>query len=348
MIKVGVLGASGYAGADLVRLLVQRQDIELIFVDSGSREGIPFSQLYPNMKDLIELDFSSLDVENNKYFQQIDVLFCALPHAVSQKAVVAAMEAGLKVIDLSADFRLQDVESYESWYQTPHIAQDILKEAVYGLPEINRPAIKGSQLIANPGCYPTSILLGLYPLLKAGYQANSPIISDSKSSLSGAGRSLKDGNLFSQANENVTPYSVGNHRHTPEILEQMEAITGQKAKLLFSPHLVPMNRGLLSTIYVANDFNLSQKQVQGLYEETYQKEYFVRVLAQGTTPNTKAVAGSNYCDISVKVDDSTGYIVIMAAIDNLIKGAAGQAMQNMNILFGLNEEKGLEQFPTWP
>ncbi len=348
MIKIGILGSSGYAGAELVRLLLQHSDTEIVFVDSKDSEGTKFAELYPNLYESISHTFTSLDITDNPYFDKIDLLFCALPHGLTQKAVSAAFKRGLKIVDLSADFRLSDPSVYESWYDTKHIAIDELKNAVYGLTEINREKIKDAILIANPGCYPTSILLGLYPLFKSGYAADAPIISDSKSGVSGAGRGLKDPFLYCQATENISPYAVGAHRHTPEIKEQLDLISGKDCRLLFTPHLVPMQRGILSTIYIANEHNLNIDEIYKLYHKIYDNEKFVRLLPHGTMPKTKAVSGSNYCDISITIDDNSGYIVIMSAIDNLIKGASGQAVQNMNLMFGLKEDAGLTQLPVWP
>ncbi|MGP6139703.1 MULTISPECIES: N-acetyl-gamma-glutamyl-phosphate reductase [unclassified Jeotgalibaca] len=348
MIKIGILGASGYAGAELVRLLVQRNDVEIVFVHSNSFSDAPFIQRYPHLKGLFTADFAAMDLENNDYFDEIDILFCALPHAKSQAAVKAARSKGLKVIDLSADFRLKDSAVYEEWYQTEHHANEALQEAVYGIPELNRQAIKGAELVANPGCYPTSVILGIYPLLKEGYHPCQPIISDSKSGISGAGRGLKDGNLFTQATETIHPYAVGTHRHTPEIEEQLTIISGNKTQVIFVPHLVPMQRGILSTLYVKNEQGLSEDELHSLYKHHFEGEHFIRVLKKGDTPTTKAVSGSNYCDIGLAIDKRTDTIIIMSAIDNLIKGASGQAIQNMNLMFGLEETKGLTQAPIWP
>lgn len=348
MIKVGILGASGYAGAELVRLLVQRNDVEIVFVHSNRFSDMPFSKRYPHLKGVFTTEFKGMDFEDNEYFNQIDVLFCALPHAKSQAAVKAARAKGIKVIDLSADFRLKDASVYEEWYQTEHVAEEALLEAVYGIPEINRHAIKETSLIANPGCYPTSVILGLYPLLKEGYRPSHPIISDSKSGVSGAGRSLKDGNLFVQTTETINPYAVGTHRHTPEIEEQLSKISGSETQVIFVPHLVPMQRGILSTMYVKNEYNLSEEELYSLYKSYYGWEPFIRLLDKGETPTTKAVSGSNYCDIGLALDKRTNTIIVMSVIDNLIKGASGQAVQNMNIMLGLEETSGLTQQPMWP
>lgn len=348
MIKAGILGASGYAGAELVRLLGQRDDVELVFVHSNQHADASFSIRYPHLKKLVETVFITMDDAVENYFNKIDVLFCALPHGASQKAVKAGVANGLKVIDLSADFRIQDTSVYEEWYEVPHTAADLLPNAVYGLPEIHRESIQKTNIVANPGCYPTSILLGLYPLFAADFFPKETIISDSKSGLSGAGRGLKDGNLFAQATENIHPYSVGSHRHTPEIKEQLTQLSGQPTSLMFVPHLVPMQRGILSTIYVKNEHDLTETQLYDLYQDFVTKNPFVRLLDAGETPHTKAVSGSNYCDLSIKIDSESNTIIIMSAIDNLLKGASGQAIQNMNLMFGLEETKGLTQMPIWP
>lgn len=348
MTKVGILGASGYAGAELVRLLSQREDVELAFLHSNSHAEIPFAKRYPNLRTITDLDFVAVNLDAAPDYSGIDILFCALPHGQSQKVVQQALSQGVRVIDLSADFRLQDAEVYESWYGVEHQAQTELLEAVYGLPEMNREQIKQANLVANPGCYPTSALLGLYPLLKAGYGTKASIIVDSKSGVSGGGRGLKDGNLYTQVTESIHPYAVGTHRHTPEITEQLTAISGEPASLIFVPHLVPMQRGILSTIYVQNEHQLAEEDLLNLYSQHYGEEYFIRTLDGGETPQTKAVSGSNFCDVALKVDEATNTIVIMAVIDNLIKGASGQAIQNMNLMLGLEETKGLTQAPMWP
>ncbi|MDO5689817.1 MAG: N-acetyl-gamma-glutamyl-phosphate reductase [Tissierellia bacterium] len=348
MIKVGILGSTGYAGGELTRLLASREDIELVFLDSNSFEGRSYTSLYPNLRGAIDLSCTSLDIVQNEYFSKIDVLFCALPHGLTQKAVKAALDANLKVIDLSADFRLKDPVVYEEWYDTPHIAQEELKTAVYGLCEVYREQIPKTDLIANPGCYPTSVLLALYPLMKEKLVGTSRIISDSKSGVSGGGRSLRDGNLYSQASENLAAYGVGQHRHTPEMEEQLSLFAQEPVQIQFTPHLVPMLRGILSTIYVENTGALTEQDLAELYHQYYGDEYFIRITGSETLPITKAVAGSNFCDIGYKVDTRTGNIVLVSVIDNLIKGASGQAIQNMNLLFGIEESKGLTQLPVWP
>lgn len=347
MIKVGILGASGYTGAELIRLLSKREDVELIFIHSNSYEGKSVSSLYPNLREIGDLTFTTIEDAFENKMKYIDVLFCALPHGLTQKAVKDALDLGVKVIDLSADFRLKDPVEYEKWYDTKHNATDELKEAVYGLVEINRDKIKDARLIANPGCYPTSITLGLYPLLKENL-VKGTIISDSKSGVSGAGRATKDGNLYCQCDESISPYGVASHRHTPEIKEQLNYFTENEVDILFTPHLVPMMRGILSTIYVKNDNNLEEDEILEIYHKYYDKEKFIRVLPKGVFPKTREVSGSNYVDIAVKVDNRTGYIIVMSVIDNLFKGASGQAVQNMNVMFGLDESKGIDFAPMWP
>lgn len=347
MIRVGVLGASGYAGAELVRLISQRDDLDLIFADSHGSGARPISSLYPNLRKFSDINFSSLDISDNESFDKIDVLFCALPHGLTQTTVQYALKRpNLKVIDLSADFRLRDKATYEAWYDTDHLAEEELKQAVYGLPELYRDEVKDARLVANPGCYPTSIILGLYPLIRQGYDIGT-IISDSKSGVSGAGRGLKDPNLYGQASQSMKAYSIGSHRHTPEVIQELKRHTDKDIDLLFTPHLVPMNRGILSTMYVKNIGGLKKSDLLDLYKEAYSKEFFIRVLEDDLV-QTKAVAMSNFVDIGLTVDDRTGYIVVTSAIDNLIKGASGQAMQNMNLMFGIEETKGLTQLPFWP
>lgn len=347
MIRVGILGASGYAGADLMRLIHQRDDLELVFADSKEYGGQRVSLYYPNLEKFNDMDFTSLDIDDNEYFDEIDVLFCGLPHGLTQTTVKSALKRqGLRIIDLSADFRLRDKDIYERCYQTDHTAPEELEIAVYGMSEIYRDRIRDARLVANPGCYPTSITLGLYPLFKEGHCPDM-VISDSKSGLSGAGRGLKDQNMFGQAGENMKAYSIGSHRHTPEIKQELSLASAKDFDLLFTPHLVPMQRGILSTIYLKNIDKLTRDDILSIYNEYYKDEYFIRILDH-SLPQTKSVAGSNFIDIGFEVDEKTNHIVVVSAIDNLMKGAAGQAMQNMNIMFGLGETKGLEQIALWP
>ena len=348
MIKIGILGSTGYAGSELVRLLSSHPYAEIVFLDSRSYENKSYTDIYPHLESKLDKNCSSIDLMDDSHFKNLDLLFCALPHGLSQIAVKQGLKNKVKVIDLSADFRISDIASYEHWYQVEHLAKEEVKLAVYGLCEINREKIKASSLVANPGCYPTSILLALYPLLKEGVIKAQGIIADSKSGISGAGRNLSDANLFSQCNENIRAYSLCKHRHIPEIEKQLSLYADTPLTLQFSPHLIPMNRGILSTIYADMNKNLSCSEVYDLYSTYYSDEYFVRLLSGGKLPQTKAVSGSNYCDIGFDIDKRTGKIIIVSAIDNLIKGASGQAVQNMNLMFGLDEHTGINQLPMWP
>ncbi|WP_026478022.1 N-acetyl-gamma-glutamyl-phosphate reductase [Alkaliphilus transvaalensis] len=348
MIKAGILGSTGYAGSELTRLLMNHPKVKIEFLDSRSYEGDTYSNIYPNLKGLVDIKCSSIDLANPVELDNIDVLFCALPHGLSQKAVQEGVKRGIKVIDLSADFRISNPSVYEDWYNVEHKALHELKTAVYGLTEIHRENIKTTQLVANPGCYPTSILLAVYPLLKEKLILTEMIIADSKSGVSGAGRNPIDATIYAQCNESVKAYSLGTHRHTPEIEQELSLMAGGQVLIQFTPHLIPMTRGILSTIYVMNSNNLKEKDLVEIYHNYYKNENFIRVLTGGQLPQTKAVVGSNLCDIGFKVDERTGKIILVSAIDNLIKGASGQAVQNMNVMFGIEEMIGLQQMPLWP
>lgn len=348
MFQVGILGATGYVGAELVRLLGQHPQCEIALLDSRSYGGVQYGEIYPSLGRKIQQQCITVDLQNPTALKGLDVLFCALPHGLSQQAVKVGLEGGLKVIDLSADFRIHDPKVYEQWYQTPHQEPELLKQAVYGLTEINREAVASAQLVANPGCYPTSILLPLIPLLKAGVIETIGIIADAKSGVSGAGRSLSDGNLFAQCNENLKAYGLGVHRHIPEIEQELSKAAGEAIQIQFTPHLVPMNRGILTTLYLTPKASLGEGEMMAIYQEAYGREGFVRCLPQGQLPQTKAVAGSNYCDIGFTIDRRTGRLLMVSAIDNLMKGAAGQGVQNMNVMLGLPEDLGINQLPLWP
>ncbi|MBE0450905.1 MAG: N-acetyl-gamma-glutamyl-phosphate reductase [Clostridia bacterium] len=348
MIKVGILGSTGYAGAELTRLLASHPEVEIEFLDSRSYEDKEYLSIYPNLNKFLSQKCVRVDVESDNYLKSIDIMFCALPHGLSQRAVHRGLSLDIGVVDLSADFRLTDPQTYEEWYKTPHQGVEDLKKAVYGLCEIYRDKIKGSQLVANPGCYPTSIILALYPLLKENLVDLGTIIIDSKSGVSGAGRNLSDIALYGQCNENVRAYGIGSHRHTPEIEQEISFASNQQVTVQFTPHLIPMTRGILSTIYFKNRKHVSEVELEEIYAGYYGKEYFIRSLERGSLPQTKSVSGSNFCEIGFKVDERTGHIVLVSAIDNLIKGAAGQAVQNMNIMMGYEESLGLKQTPIWP
>lgn len=346
MIKVGILGSTGYVGGELTRLLSQHKKVQLKFLDSRSYASMAYSKVYSNLRNIVEDKCTSINLEED--LQEIDLLFCALPHGLSQGAVKKSLEKGKKVVDISADFRLKNPLTYEKWYNTKHEALEALNNAVYGLSEIYSDEISKTQLVANPGCYPTSVLLPLYPLLKEKMIIDDFIIIDSKSGVSGAGRVAVDGNIFGQCNENLKAYGIGVHRHTPEIEQELSIAANKEVMIQFTPHLIPMTRGILSTIYINNNKGLKLEDVKSVLNNYYQKHQFIRILEEGEYPQTKAVYGSNYCDIGFKIDDRTKMIVIVSAIDNLVKGAAGQAVQNMNLMFGFDEGEGLQQGPIWP
>lgn len=346
MIRVGILGATGFVGAELIRLLINHPKVKINFLDSRSYKDIEYSKVYPNLKNYIDKKCISVDLD--KDLDEVDILFCALPHGVSQEPVKQAITKGVKVIDLSADFRIKDSNAYESWYGVKHEALEELQSAVYGLSEIYTDKIKDSKLIANPGCYPTSIILPLFPLLKEKVITEDVIIIDAKSGVSGAGRTPSEGNLYALCNENIKAYSLGEHRHTPEIEQELSQAARRQVMVQFTPHLTPMTRGILSTIYIKNTENLDYLDIRNIYETYYGDQFFVRILDENEFPQTKAVYGSNFCDIGFTIDKRTNTIIIVSAIDNLVKGAAGQAIQNMNIIFGLSQDVGLNIVPIWP
>lgn len=346
MYKIGILGSTGYVGAELSRILSQHKKVELKFLDSRSYVDKKYSQVYPSLKKIVDNKCISADL--NRDLEEIDLLFCALPHALSQMAVKNSLEKGKKVVDISADFRIKNPLAYEKWYNTKHEALDELSEAVYGLTEIYANEIKKARLVANPGCYPTSILLPLYPLLKEQMIISDLFIIDSKSGVSGAGRAATDTNVFGQCNENAKAYGIGSHRHIPEIEQELSIAAGKDIMVQFTPHLIPMTRGILSTIYIDNDKNLKDDDIRNILNDYYDNCKFIRILNEDEYPQTKAVYGSNYCDIGFKIDNRTNKIIIVSAIDNLVKGAAGQAIQNMNLMLGFDEREGLEQAPMWP
>lgn len=345
MIKVGIVGVSGYTGAELVRILSGCPHVELTVVTSRQYSGKPLASVFPHLTGAV--DISCEDFNEVETGRLADFFFTAVPHQTAMSIVPGLLEAGKKVVDLSADFRIADAAVYEKWYQI-HTAKQYLAEAVYGLPELHREQIKNARLIANPGCYPTSVILGLAPLLQKGVIEPDSIIVDSKSGASGAGRGAQTGTLFCEVTGGLRAYKVGEHRHTPEIEQEISALCGQPVRISFTPHLLPMSRGILSTIYVKPVQNLTSGEVGSLYEHFYENEIFVRVYKAGNYPATQSVQGSNYCDIGFKVDERTGRIVILSAIDNLVKGAAGQAVQNMNIMCGLPETEGLATVPLFP
>lgn len=339
MINVGIAGASGYTGVELVKLISNHPETNLCAVTSNSYNGKSLTDIFPSMRGFENQVCENLDI--NSLSNKIDVIFLALPHKVSMEHVPGLLDHNIKVIDLSADYRFRDEKAYESAYQE-HTSKHLLKESVYGLCEIYRDQIKTSNIIGNPGCYPTSILLPLIPLIKEGLIETSGIISDSKSGVSGAGRSLSLSTHFCEVNESFNAYKVGNHRHTPEINEILSEQSQQKMEITFVPHLLPLTRGMLSTIYARATKDVSEKIIRETYDSYYKNETFVRVLGKNMYPSISHVKGTNACDFGFNFDEKTGRIIIVSAIDNLLKGAAGQAVQNMNIVFDLDERTGLD------
>ena len=348
MIKVGIIGATGYAGNELVRLLLGHKDAEIVCLGSRSYIDQNYSDVYRNMFKLV--DAKCMDDNMEQLANEVDVIFTATPQGLCASLVNDEILSKTKIIDLSADFRLKDVNVYEQWYKLEHKAPQYIDEAVYGLCEINRDKVsKDTRIIANPGCYTTTSILTLYPMVKEGIINPDTIIIDAKSGTSGAGRGAKVANLFCEVNESMKAYGVGTHRHTPEIEEQLGYACGRDdLKLIFTPHLVPMNRGILVTAYANLAKDVTYEDVKAAYDKYYDKEYFVRVLPKDVCPETRWVEGSNFVDIGFKIEPRTNRLIMMGALDNLVKGAAGQAVQNMNLLFGLPENEGLQLAPMFP
>lgn len=348
MVKVGIIGATGYAGNELVRILLGHKDVEIVWLGSRSYIDQNYSDVYRNMFKLV--DAKCMDDNMEQLANEVDVIFTATPQGLCASLVNDEILSKVKIIDLSADFRLKDVDIYEKWYKLEHKSPQYIDEAVYGLCEINRDKVnKDTRIIANPGCYTTTSILTLYPLVKEGIINPDTIIIDAKSGTSGAGRGAKVANLFCEVNESMKAYGVGTHRHTPEIEEQLGYACGRNdLKLIFTPHLVPMNRGILVTAYANLAKDVSYEDVKAAYDKYYDKEYFVRVLPKDVCPETRWVEGSNFVDVGFKLEPRTNRIIAMGALDNLVKGAAGQAVQNMNLLFGFEENEGLKMAPMFP
>ena len=351
MIKAGIIGSTGYAGGELARLLLQREDVEIKWYGSRSYIDKKYAEVYQNMFEIVE--DTCLDDNMEELASKVDVIFTATPQGFLAGVLTEEILSRVKIIDLSADFRIKDVKTYEKWYKIEHKSPQFIEEAVYGLCEINRDKVKGARLIANPGCYTTCSILTAYPLVKEGLIDPDTLIIDAKSGTSGAGRGAKLPNLFCEVNENMKAYGVTNHRHTPEIEEQLGYAAGKEIVVNFTPHLVPMNRGILATEYAtlnkkADGTLPTYEEVKAVYDKYYKNEKFVRVLEKDICPETKWVEGSNYVDVNFKIDERTGRIVMMGALDNLVKGAAGQAVQNMNLLFGFDEAEGLNLVPMFP
>lgn len=336
MIKVGIVGGTGYTGVELLRLLVQHPNVALKAISSRSEEGRPIADLFPNLRGILDLKFTAPSLNT---LVDCDVVFFATPHGVAQGTVPELLERGVKIIDLSADFRIRDIALWEKWYNQPHACPDLVKEAVYGLPEVNRKLIRDARLIACPGCYPTSVQLGFLPLLEAGVIDADDLIASSASGVSGAGRQAKLNNLFTEASDSIKAYGAHGHRHLPETEQGLTDIAGKPVKLTFVPHLLPIIRGIHSTLYA----NLTDPtvDVQALFEQRYAGEPFVDVLPSGSYPETRSVRGSNVCRLAVVRPQDGNKVVVMVVEDNLVKGASGQAVQNMNIMFSLPETTGL-------
>lgn len=345
-IKVGIVGATGYAGEELIRILLRHPHTEIVYISAKIEEAQNIEDIFPQFRGYISLRCENLDIE--KLSKICDVAFLSLPHNVSMDVVPPLREKGLRVIDLSADFRFKNRETYEKWYGVVHRGEKFLKEAVYGLPEIYREMIKKSNLIANPGCYPTSIILAIYPLLKRGLVRKSGIIVDAKSGVSGAGRAGSLRLIHAECHGSVRAYSIASHRHQPEMEEVLSNLLGEDISIIFSPHLVPMNRGILSVVYLELKEIVSIDNLRDTFFNFYNKEYFVRILPQGQLPETRFVRGTNNCELGIILSEKTGHVVVVSAIDNLVKGASGQAVQNMNLMFGLEETSGLTELPVVP
>lgn len=346
MIKVGIIGATGYAGGELARILMGHKDAKIVWYGSRSYIDKKYADVYQNMFQIV--DAKCLDDNMEELAKKADVIFTATPQGFCASVISEAILADTKIVDLSADFRIKDVDTYEKWYGIQHKSPQFIEDAVYGLCEINREDVKGARLVANPGCYTTCSILTAYPLAKEGLIDMSTLIIDAKSGTSGAGRGAKVGNLYCEVNENIKAYGVASHRHTPEIEEQLGYAAKEDVRISFTPHLVPMNRGILATEYATLTKQTTYEEVKAVYEKYYKEEKFIRVLDEGICPETKWVEGSNYVDINFKIDPRTNRIIMMGAIDNLVKGAAGQAVQNMNLMFGLPESEGLELVPMFP
>jgi N-acetyl-gamma-glutamyl-phosphate reductase len=345
MVKVAVVGASGYTGVELLRLLLNHPDVTITCVTANQNAGEEVTTLFPSLAGRIDMVCSALDV--SEVAASAELVFTALPHQAAMAVIPGLLAAGCKVIDLSADYRLRDPQVYATWYAA-HTSPELLAEAVYGLPELYRDSIPAARLVANPGCYPTSVALALAPLLRDGWIDPATLIIDSKSGTSGAGRSAKVDSLYCEVNEGFKAYGVGKHRHTPEIEQTLSNLAGQEVTVSFTPHLLPVNRGILSTCYASLRQETTTAALLRHFRSFYDGEAFVRICAEGELPNIAYVRGANYCDIGLVVDPRTNRVIVVSAIDNLVKGAAGQAVQNMNLLLGLPETRGLEVVPLFP
>lgn len=340
-IKVGIVGATGYAGVELIRILLTHSMATIVALSSVSFEGKRISEVYPNLNGICDITLENQD----EIIEKCDVIFASLPHGLTENLAKSCLEKGVKVIDLGADFRLDSSEEYEKWYGKTYEELELHKQSIYCIPELHRDLLKGQMIVANPGCYPTSVALGLAPIMKSAIDTPNSIIIDSKSGVTGSGRNCSDTTHFPNCNEGFSPYKVANHRHIPEIEQTLSKLSGCKKNVTFVPHLLPLNRGIISTMYVGLNKIVSLQQLYQMYVDFYKNERFIRVLKLGEVANLKNVRLSNYCDISVHLDEHTNRAIIVSTIDNMVKGAAGQAIQNMNIMFGISEECGLEYVP---
>ncbi|MDX8398922.1 MAG: N-acetyl-gamma-glutamyl-phosphate reductase [Gallionellaceae bacterium] len=342
MVKVGIVGGTGYTGVELLRLLALHSLVELSVITSRADAGTSVSQMFPSLRGYVDLLFTHPDEAR---LEQCDVVFFATPHGIAMSQTRALLDAGVRVIDLSADFRIKDIVEWEKWYGIAHACPDLVSEAVYGLPEVNREQIKQARLVANPGCYPTAVQLGFIPLLEAGLAGDAHLIADAKSGVSGAGRKAAVPTLFSEASDNFKAYGVSGHRHLPEIVQGLSSVAGKSVGITFVPHLIPLIRGIHATLYaqIKTDVDL-----QALYEQRYAKEAFVDVLPAGSMPETRSVRGSNHCRIAIHRPQGGDTVVVLSVIDNLVKGAAGQAVQNLNIMYGFPETTALNVLPLLP
>ncbi len=342
MIKVGIVGASGYSGSELLRFLANHSGkLQVVLCTSETYAGQCVESVLPNLRGFVSATFEALDLDSLR--DRVDVVVLAVPHKVAMSFVPQILAQGLRIVDFSADYRLGDADTYEAWYHAEHTSAELMQQAVYGLPERYREQVRTAQLVANPGCYPTSAILAAMPLVAQGAVALDSIIVDSKSGISGAGPKPSGNTHYPNRESNVVAYNIGVHRHTPEIEQELSAVASEtEVRVTFTPHLVPMTRGILSTIYMRLTEEMSTADALALYGKFYENEPFVRVLPSGTYPQTKSVLGSNYCDVGLEVDTRTRRVVVMAAIDNLGKGAAGAVVQNLNLMFGLDETDGLK------
>jgi N-acetyl-gamma-glutamyl-phosphate reductase len=343
--RVGIIGATGYTGVELLRLLLHHPEVEVIALTSQKYAGIPIDQVFPSLMKQLQLKCEELNVD--AISKKADFVFTAVPHKTAMEVVPLFHRQGKRIVDLSADFRFRNATIYEKWYQK-HTSADLLPESVYGLPELHREKIRNAKIVGNPGCYPTGALIGLIPLVKKGMISPENIVIDSKSGVSGAGRDVVLESLFCEVNEGVKAYKIFAHRHTPEIDQELSQLVQKEVKVTFVPHLIPMDRGILSTLYVRLTKKMKTEELLNVFQEGYREEPFIRVHPKGKLPNTKDVRGSNLCDIGVTVNDSDGRAVVVTAIDNLVKGASGEAVQNMNIMLGYPETMGLDVMPLFP